>query len=88
MGLSKNTKTFCCNFIAFLGSTLNFEHSEKTTTTTTITKTKKKLHGWSISEIIFVVTYTHKRSCFWKHFGSQRVNGITLAVEKAKIIGS
>ena len=43
MGLSKNTKTFCCNFIAFLGSTLNFEHSEKTTTTKTTTK--KKLHG-------------------------------------------
>ena len=50
MRLSKNTKTFCCNFIAFLGSRLNFEHSEKTTTTTTKTKTKKTL------QIIIVVT--------------------------------
>ena len=59
MGLSKNTKTFCCNFIAFLGSTLNFEHSEKTTTTTTKTKTKKsfmaevfpKLFSWLLTRI-------------------------------------
>ena len=46
MRLSKNTKTFCCNFIAFLGSRLNFEHSEKTTTTTTKTKTKKNASNY------------------------------------------
>ena len=57
MGLSKNTKTFCCNFIAFLGSTLNFEHSEKTTTTKTTTKKSfmaevfPKLLSWLLKRI-------------------------------------
>ena len=29
MQLSKKPKTFCCNFIAFLESTLDFEHCPK-----------------------------------------------------------
>ena len=42
MHLSKQPKLFCCFFIAFLESTLNFEHFEK----------KFELHSLSISEII------------------------------------
>ena len=43
MQLFKKPKTFCCIFIAFLESTLNFEYFEKK---------KKKSHSLSISEII------------------------------------
>ena len=42
MQLSKKLKIFCYVLIAFLESTLNFEHFEK----------KKKPHSLSISEII------------------------------------
>ena len=42
MQLSKKTKTFCCIFIAFLESALNFEHFEK----------KKKRDSMSISDTI------------------------------------
>ena len=41
MQISKKLKTFCCDFIAFLESTLNVEHFEK-----------KEPHSLSISEII------------------------------------
>ena len=42
MQLSHKAKTFCRNFIAFLESTLNFEHFEK----------KKEPPRFSISEVI------------------------------------
>ena len=45
MQLSHKAKTFCRNFIAFLESTLNFEHFEKK-------KKKKEPHNLSISEIL------------------------------------
>ena len=57
MQLSQKPNTFCCFFIAFLESKLNFEHFEE----------KNEPHSLSISEIIDSerrVTETHKRSCF------------------------
>ena len=44
MQLSKKPNTFCRFFIAFLESTLNFEHFEK--------KKKNKPRSLSISEVI------------------------------------
>ena len=43
MQLCQKPKAFCCFFIAFLESTLNFEHFEKK---------KKKPRSSSISEVI------------------------------------
>ena len=45
MQLSKKAKIFCCIFISFLKSTLNFEHFEKK-------KKKKGPSSLSISEVI------------------------------------
>ena len=49
MQLPKKPKIFCCNFIVFLESTLNFEHFEK----------KNEHHSLSISEICD----SEKRGC-------------------------
>ena len=46
MQLSKKAKIFCCIFISFLKSTLNFEHFEKKK------KKKKGPSSLSISEVI------------------------------------
>ena len=54
-------------FIAFLKSALNFEHLLK----------KMSLLAQVFLKLMTakdVFTYTHKRSCFWKLFASERVN--------------
>ena len=61
------TKKFCCNFVAFLESTLNFEHFERKTSL--ITYAFLKLLTPNV-----VVTSMKERSCFWNPLDTQRVN--------------
>ena len=67
MQLSKKQKTFCEVFIAFLESTLNFEHFAK----------ESKLIAEVFLKLLTpkdVATETHKRCCFLKPFPCQRGN--------------
>ena len=71
MELSETSKTFCQFFISFLESTLNFEHFEKSMSL--IAQIFLKL-----LTLKDVLTYMHKRSCFWKPFGSERVESFSI----------
>ena len=67
MQLSETLGTFSGIFIPFFKSALNFEHFPK----------KSCLRGQVSLKLITpknVFTYIHKSSCFWKLFGSERVN--------------
>ena len=67
MQLSEKLETFSPFFIAFLESALSFEHFEK----------KMSLMAQVFLKLLTpkdVFTYMHKSSCFWKLFGSERVN--------------
>ena len=66
MQLSKKPNKSCCFFIAFWKSTSNIKHSEK----------QLNAIAYVFLKLLTdkdVVTETHKRSYFWKPFGSQRV---------------
>ena len=67
MPLFKKRKIFSDIFVAFLEPTLNFWHFDETISV--------------IAQVFLkllvpkdVLTSIHKRSCFWKPFGSERVN--------------
>ena len=66
MQLSRKLKLFSGFFIAFSETVLNFEHFEKT-----ISLTAQAFLKLLTSRDVF--TYMHKRSCFCKPFGSERV---------------
>ena len=67
MRLSEKLKIFSRIFIKFLESAVNFEYFGK----------KISLMAQVFLKLLTtkdVFTYMHKRSCFWKLFGSDRVN--------------
>ena len=68
--LIKKTKTFSQFFVAYLKFRLNFEQFEK--------KEKKSLIVQVFLKLLTpknLPTWMHKRSWFWKPFGSERVKG-------------
>ena len=67
MLLSKKPEIFSCFGFKFSESTLNFECYEK----------KITFIGHVFLKLLTpkdVLTYMHERACFWKPFGSERVN--------------
>ena len=70
---------YCCLFIAFSESTLNFERFEEK---------KKELHSLRISKIIDSKKrdyLMHERSCFWKPFWNQRFKNFAKFTEKKPV---